>query len=66
MPNQDEIYTKAVNVPMGKIKDTEMKIASNTIHIKDISDKLNQLELKVGSIKILNEINSISHVSEIN
>ena len=40
LPNADEIYTRAVDAPMGKIRDTEMKVASNTIHIKDLIEKL--------------------------
>ena len=40
IPNADEIYTRAVDAPMGKIRDTEMKVASNTIHIKDLIEKL--------------------------
>ena len=48
---------------MGKIRDTEMKIASNTIHIKDTIEKLTQLEIKVGSLKILSEVNSISQMA---
>ena len=62
-PNPDEIYNRAIDAPMGKIRDTEMKIASNTIHIKDTIEKLTQLEIKVGSLKILSEVNSISQMA---
>lgn len=44
---------------MGKIRDTEMKVASNTIHIKDLIEKLTQLEIKVGSLRILADVQNI-------
>ena len=63
MPAQEEIYQRAIDVPMGKIKDTEMKIASNTIHIKDLTEKMMSLEIKVGSLKIMNDVANISSMT---
>ena len=44
---------------MGKIKDTDLRVASNTFLIKELQDRVNAVDIKLGSLKIMGEVNLI-------
>ena len=57
--SQDEILQKTLEFPLNKIKETDLRVASNTFMIKEMQDRINQFDIRLGSLRIMGEVSQI-------